>query len=456
MDLDYSLYPEICSNQHGTVCNERLLDEKKKPLKSFIYSSVLEYIGALISRHSLETAADEACDALMRSIGESPPDVRGPFQADFLRSFEGPYPGRLFIDRGNEIRLAFSLSVDFFNIQGVRAGAAQASIGVMSLICLNLPENVRHKQENIYLAGIIPGPKEPSLEKINHFLRPLVEEFQKLWDPGVRFAQTATCRNGRLVRAVIAIVVCDLPAARKVAGLLGHTSTKFLCSHCHCHKSRIHQVDVVFPRRSPETLRSQATEWRTARTEAERKQITSRYGVRWSELWNLPYWNPSKQLVVDPMHCLLLGLVHNHFVDILPLYLKAASQAPAEPPPYVYDFQQVPTIEEDPGNPIYASEGEHVMSDSDINQVSEIHKMLLKAVDYQPAEMYSKLRSPLEKKSRPALAFVWRSLGLPQSSLADQNDLRGAAPRTETLKRQYAGALTRWVCPRLPCFILVF
>ncbi|KAK6988825.1 quinon protein alcohol dehydrogenase-like superfamily, partial [Favolaschia claudopus] len=36
------------------------------------------------------------------------------------------------------------------------------------------------------------------------------------------------------------------------------------------------------------------------------------HGVRWSEMWRLPYWNPSRMLVIDAMHCILEGLVHYH------------------------------------------------------------------------------------------------------------------------------------------------
>src|SRR5256885_15371505 len=30
--------------------------------------------------------------------------------------------------------------------------------------------------------------------------------------------------------------------------------------------------------------------------------------VRWSEIYRLPYFDPTKFLIVDPMHCLFLGI----------------------------------------------------------------------------------------------------------------------------------------------------
>ncbi|KIJ28230.1 hypothetical protein M422DRAFT_82668, partial [Sphaerobolus stellatus SS14] len=62
--------------------------------------------------------------------------------------------------------------------------------------CLNIPPLLRYKWENIYVAGIIPGPHEPSLEEVDHYLRPLVDAFLELWEPGVFFSHTRSCPSG--------------------------------------------------------------------------------------------------------------------------------------------------------------------------------------------------------------------------------------------------------------------
>ena len=81
---------------------------------------------------------------------------------------------------------------------------------------LNLPRHERFLQENVLLVGVIPGPKEPPLH-INSFLKPLVDELKQLWT-GVRLVI--------LVRGALLCVGCDIPAARKVGGFLGHRATK--------------------------------------------------------------------------------------------------------------------------------------------------------------------------------------------------------------------------------------
>ncbi|KIO03365.1 hypothetical protein M404DRAFT_89549, partial [Pisolithus tinctorius Marx 270] len=92
-------------------------------------------------------------------------------EAEFLHQFTGPQPGKLFINRGDEGCYAFALHVDFFNPEGMHQHGVTISSGIISMACLNLPLDICYKPENLYLAaGIIPGPKQPSLEKLNHYI----------------------------------------------------------------------------------------------------------------------------------------------------------------------------------------------------------------------------------------------------------------------------------------------
>ena len=56
---------------------------------------------------------------------------------------------------------------------------AFASLGIIAMACLNLPADVRYKPENMYLAGIIPGPEEPKLELLNYYQEPLIRDFAR-------------------------------------------------------------------------------------------------------------------------------------------------------------------------------------------------------------------------------------------------------------------------------------
>ena len=56
--------------------------------------------------------------------------------------------------------LCLALNVDWFQ----PFKHTQYSVGALYLTVLNLPRALRFKEENIILAGIIPGPKEPPLD----------------------------------------------------------------------------------------------------------------------------------------------------------------------------------------------------------------------------------------------------------------------------------------------------
>ena len=118
------------------------------------------------------------------------------FEAEFLRSFEGLQDGKLFFDRGEEGCYGFSLNADFFNIEGMNIRSPSTSCGIISMACLNLPPEIRYKPENMYLAGIIPGPKELQLTELNHYLEPLMDDMSESWEKGIHFSRTAIYPTG--------------------------------------------------------------------------------------------------------------------------------------------------------------------------------------------------------------------------------------------------------------------
>ena len=56
----------------------------------------------------------------------------------------------------------------------------QYSVGALYLTIQNLPRDVRCKEENVILVGVLPGPSEPKLA-MNSYLFPLVEELKQGW-----------------------------------------------------------------------------------------------------------------------------------------------------------------------------------------------------------------------------------------------------------------------------------
>jgi hypothetical protein len=63
----------------------------------------------------------------------------------------------------------------------------------------------------------MPGPKEPKLDSINFFLKPMVDELEELYH-GI------TLKDGRTICAALMSINCDLPAIKKVCGFTAFNS----------------------------------------------------------------------------------------------------------------------------------------------------------------------------------------------------------------------------------------
>ena len=120
-------YPDRCLNRlpgidgHST-CGTPLLEVRNgqsHPLKPYLTTCFHEYLVKLLANKEIEQIVDSACDnALLMVNGGSEGLVDNPFTAEFLKTFKGPVPGQLFIDRGDKVRLAFVVHVDFFSPTG--------------------------------------------------------------------------------------------------------------------------------------------------------------------------------------------------------------------------------------------------------------------------------------------------------------------------------------------------
>jgi hypothetical protein len=119
--------------------------------------------------------------------------------------------------------LALSLNLDWFTPFEGRS----YSVGVLFVVCLNLPRDVRYLRQNMILLGVIPGPSEPS--NLQPFLQPVVDELLQLYD-GVSF-RTAEAPEGKVYRAALFMINSDIPAARKAGGFVGCMAHRG-CSYC--------------------------------------------------------------------------------------------------------------------------------------------------------------------------------------------------------------------------------
>ena len=219
---------------------------------------------------------------------------------------------KFFTPETADSNLGIMINLDWFQPFDSSVYSCGAIYGV---IC-NLPRDVRFKRENMMTLGLLPGPNEVKLNRINHYLAPIIDELLELWN-GFSLPKSDKYPTGKHVR--VAVICCsnDIPAARK---LCGHISALVGCHRCYKRASdeegqrinfgEFEDMEEWFRPKDATEHRRNAMIWKHQQTKTDRRNHVSRTHVRWSEMLRLPYFDPIRFLVVDPMHNLFLEIAH--------------------------------------------------------------------------------------------------------------------------------------------------
>ena len=220
------------------------------------------------------------------------------------------FDGAPFLSQSNNFGLI--MNMDFFKPY---KHVNNYSMGAIYCVLMNLPREVRYKQENLLLVGLIPGPKEPDHD-INSFLNPFVDELERFW-----LGTEMINGNGvtKQVRCALLCVACDLPAARKTCGFLSYVA-HYGCSHCFkFFPGGFGCLDYSgfdrqnWPQRNGKDHQQVGLSLQTFSSPAEREKKESSAGLRYCSLLRLPYFDAPRMTVVDPMHNLFLGTAKHFF-----------------------------------------------------------------------------------------------------------------------------------------------
>lgn len=288
--------------------------ETKVFIKEFYYYSLKDWLADMLHRPGMENILWEGQSC---SYDPGPEGTMNDiFDGSALRNLKDNM-GRPFLRAcGSELRLLFGLSIDAYNPLHNKQAGKKVSSTAISLVCYNLPKGQRLLVHNVHVLAIIPGPHEPSLSEVNHLLAPVVEEFQEFWDPGVWYTSTPDHGHGRLVRCALGPAILDLKAARQVTGCASHSAKQF-CMYCLVVKDNINDIDHYRWEEVPLAVhKKRALAWKSALSEKVRAELFEKYGVRWSALLDLPYWDLKTFTVIDAMHTALLGNLHRHCTKI--------------------------------------------------------------------------------------------------------------------------------------------
>ena len=297
---NYIKFPNHPQTQHRKACGTQLVKAIKTtgqsiyyPYLFYCYKPVLESLQDLLMRKDFISNC-EAWRTRSVKYGVYQDVYDGQVWHDFLSPSGKPFLALPF-------NFAFSINTDWFQ----PFTHTQHSEGAIYITVLNLQRKLRYLWENVILLGVIPGPKEP--KHTNSILQPFVNEMLRLWK-GVTM-QTYDGINV-LVRAAVICCACDIPAARKVCGFVGHAGIKG-CSRwllSFTTDSFGEKADYTNVNREEWPIRTKSAHLdasnlhKHAKTKTEQKQI---------ERENGPYFDAPRMCIVDPMHNLWLGTSKN-------------------------------------------------------------------------------------------------------------------------------------------------
>ncbi|KAJ3545248.1 hypothetical protein NM688_g5647 [Phlebia brevispora] len=314
---DENQYPDLCEERNAKdspPCNAKLRVhrrvhgvERTFPARRFRVQDFDDWLGRMLCRPDIESVMDNSASSTEGSMA----DIR---DAPLLKDITLPNGEKFLHAHVKEGRYIFSICIDGLNPRG--KGGPPGSVCSIFLACLNLPPNMRFKQENMYLAAVVPGPHHPSKEQINHLIRPIVTSFHNSYLHGVRYSQTPNFPHGKMTRSALVLPVGDALAYAQLTGHAPPTHTHF-CPFCNLTADNIEDLDWRhWPSRTCEQHRHIATSWLLAETVEERANIYKTHGIRWTELLRLPYWDPMKLRSIDIMHNLFSGVLKHHIADV--------------------------------------------------------------------------------------------------------------------------------------------
>eukprot|EP00112_Aurelia_sp_Birch-Aquarium-sp1_P009705 Seg2112.2 transcript_id=Seg2112.2/GoldUCD/mRNA.D3Y31 product="hypothetical protein" protein_id=Seg2112.2/GoldUCD/D3Y31 len=308
---DYVPFPNHPQQRFREPCGAGLMktvvsaDGKRQvlyPKKVYCYQSLKTSIQRLLEREDIrsslmqpkETHEDALYDVYDGKVWKSMKDIHGNLYSRDWRN------------------LSVMFNIDWFQ----PFDGSEHSLGAMYMVLLNLPREMRFKKENMLLVGLIPGPKEP-VRHVNTYLRPLVNELLSFWK-GVYLSSN---NESALYCLALVCISSDLPATRKCCGFLSYSAQKG-CSKCWKQfpregfgtKPDYSGFDFgAWIARNGEEHKRLAEETQEAQTKTQQTNLESASGVRYSEFFKLPYFDPIEFHVVDPMHNLLLGTAKHIF-----------------------------------------------------------------------------------------------------------------------------------------------
>ncbi|CAG2197637.1 unnamed protein product [Mytilus edulis] len=282
------MFPNHRQIARRNQCGEPLLksvklksgDIKLYPYKTYCYKSVKESLSTMVKQKYFEDKCEE-----WRHRRQEPGVMTDVYDGKIWKEF-GEDKNQHFLK--TERNYGLMLNLDWFQpFEHVRY-----SVGVIYAVVLNLPREERFKLKNVFLVGIIPDMSgEPSVQT---FIKPFVEEMKIAWSTGfllrshnnpkkdASFKLAAWC-NPRVLQ-----MHKEVPWRSREKNYGGFDVPNWRSRSLPDHLYNLERI-------------------KEATTKTDKENMESQFGIRYSPLCELDYFDPIRMSVIDPMHNLYQG-----------------------------------------------------------------------------------------------------------------------------------------------------
>ena len=311
------------------LCGEPRHDERKKARNRFRYIPIMPRLQSMFQdRHTIQMLLYR----LQREVG--PDRIEDVWDSKILQELldrnvviDGHVQEYCYGELDTDVFLAFTCDgISIHKGIGAQRSQTEYTCFPLELIILNLPPEVRTRDEYVYSLGVIPGPREP--KHLDSFCWPFYLECTQ----GLKGIQTyhATHHNFFPLRFYCPLAFGDLKAMIKLKGTVGVGALR-PCHQCNVdairdtssigQRSKTYYIPLTIPGEMEPRLADILSNLRThadfeetyhcldiAGNETEKKRIRRETGISRGSLFSLlPYFDMARSVPHGFMHMVYIN-----------------------------------------------------------------------------------------------------------------------------------------------------
>jgi hypothetical protein len=281
MTFDKHYFCKICEKQFGIEEPKNLvcINCKESSIDFFVHSPMKDKLSEIIDKNyeSIVKYEDE-----IKSVGD-----------EYITDINNADWYKQHADNG-----IISLNINTDGVQPFNA-STKSSLWPLLASINNLPPKERFKKRNILATTFWLSDNQPNM-KI--FLAPFMVDIQELYTNGIVV-------RGKHFKILVAACCTDSPARSKVLEMKQFNGSHG-CTYCYHPTVQQHYPVMTVEKRNFEQHLQHIADYE--RLPPTRKKDVMGVQGR-TELLKIPFFDPTKQMPVDFMHCVILGVVRHIF-----------------------------------------------------------------------------------------------------------------------------------------------